>query len=78
MKDLAPWLARAVFSAAYWFAALYLAMGLFFGDRVTDNGIVGPIVMMPLWLFVVLALAVYAVCSVVWDRVVQHSRKVDR
>lgn len=68
MKALLPWLAKAVFSAVYWFGALYLAMGLFFGDRLTPNGIVGPPVVIPLWLFVIVALGIYALCSAAWNR----------
>lgn len=67
MKELLPWLAKAVFSALYWFGTLYLATGLFTGDRIDNGRVVERASVIPLWLFVVIVLAIYALCSVIWD-----------
>lgn len=69
MRSLAPWIAKAVLSAAYWLGCLYVATGLFSGDRMTSDGtITGSPSPLPTWAFGLLAVGLYAVLSLVWDR----------
>ncbi|WP_346248892.1 hypothetical protein [Sphingomonas rustica] len=70
-----PWLAKGVLSAAYWLFVLYLATGLFAGDRLGPDGRIGPSVPpLPPWLFAVAAIALYALLSWLWDRIVLGRR----
>lgn len=75
---LAPSLAKGAFSAAFWFGALYVAGGLFLGDRLGPDGIVGPPVVIPFWLFLPATLAIYATFSSWWDRRPIHHDRTDR
>lgn len=68
MKALLPGIAKGVLSAAYWFTCWYLAGGLLFGDRIANGRIVTPALPVPPLLFVVIAVALYATLSLLWDR----------
>jgi hypothetical protein len=61
-------LAKATISAVYWLAFFYVAAPMYFGDRVTPTGIAAPAFFVPVWLFVPVALTVYALWSRWWTR----------
>jgi hypothetical protein len=69
LRSLAPWIAKAVLSAAYWLGCLYVATGLFSGDRMAPDGtITGSPSTLPTWAFGLLAIGLYAALSLAWDR----------
>ena len=68
MRAMLLGIAKGVLSAAYWFACWYLAGRLIFGDRVVNERIVVPELAVPPLLFVVVAVALYAALSLLWDR----------
>lgn len=75
MRGLGPWIAKGVLSAAYWLFALYLATGLFMGDRLGPDGRIGPsLPPLPPWLFAVAAIALYALLSWLFDRLFLRRR----
>lgn len=67
-RRLASWLAKGAISAVFWFAALYVAGGLFVGDRLGPDGIVAPRYVLPIWLFLPAILTMYAIFSSWWDQ----------
>lgn len=75
MKSLLPWLVKGALSAAYWFACLYLAVGLMFGDRVVDGRIVAPAVQVSPVVFVMAAVVLHAALSLLWDRWRERPRR---
>ena len=70
MTRLVPWILKALLGAVYWLTILYIATGIFFGDRLTPEGISERETAVPPWLFAVLAVAAYAVFSFFFDRLV--------
>jgi hypothetical protein len=56
---------------------LYVATGLFFGDRIGPDGrfVSGPSI--PPWLLALAAVIVYALLSFAWDKFCEHDRKAD-
>ncbi|MGH6616545.1 hypothetical protein [Sphingomonas sp.] len=59
---------KAALSAVYWYGCLYVATGMFFGDRIVDGRIAPPQWVIPPWLFALMAILVYAGLSITWDR----------
>jgi len=62
---------KAMLSAAYWYGCLYVAMGMFFGDRIVEGRIAAPQWGMPPWLFALIAILLYAGLSIGWDRLLR-------
>ncbi|PSJ36268.1 hypothetical protein [Allosphingosinicella deserti] len=70
MTSVIPWICKALLGAIYWLTVLYIATGIFFGDRLTPEGVSERETTVPLWLFAVLALTLYAFFSCLFDRLV--------
>lgn len=63
------WIAKAVLSAAYWCFALYVAVGLFFGDPIVPRSASEQTA--NTWLpriFAIGAVLLYAALSYAWNR----------
>ena len=68
-------LLKAVLSLAYWTGCMYLATGMFTGDRVDEHqAIVAANPPFPFPLFAIIALLAYAALLAIWDRLTRTGR----